>query len=209
MQAKTLRAIGEAHRIALIDGFCLAVEERGIEGATVVDVVRHARVSKRTFYEHFPDKEACFVAAYRALADQTMQAVAAAVDAHADAPWDRQISAAVRVYLEVLDSRPRLTRAFFLGVHAAGARGIALRREVLERFAALTRGFVTAARKQRPELRPLSPTMAMAMVGGMNELMLLRVEKQMRMADLADTAVTLWKAVVAPAAPAAFDGDAS
>jgi hypothetical protein len=41
--------------------------------------------------------------------------------------------------------------------------------------------------------------MAMAMVGGMNELMLLKVEKQMRMADLAETAVTLWKAVVAPA----------
>jgi hypothetical protein len=40
--------------------------------------------------------------------------------------------------------------------------------------------------------------MAMAMVGGMNELMLLKVEKQMRMADLAETAVTLWKAVVAP-----------
>ena len=36
--------------------------------------------------------------------------------------------------------------------------------------------------------------MATAMVGGMNELMLLRVESQMRTADLAETAVTLWKA---------------
>ena len=199
MQAKTQRAVADAHRLALSEGFGRAVEERGIDGATVVDVVRHARVSKRTFYEQFPDKEACFVAAYRELAEQTMQAIAAAVQA--DAPWEQQIEAAVRGYLDVLDSRPKLTRAFFLGILAAGARGITLRREVLERFAELIRGFVAAARKRQPELRPLTPAMAMAMVGGMNELMLLRVEKQMRMSDLAETAVTLWKAVVAPPKP--------
>ena len=173
-------------------------------GATIADIVRHARVSKRTFYEHFADKEACFVAAYRELSEQTMQAIAAAVDF--ERPWDEQIAAAVRVYLGVLDSRPKLTRALFLGVHAAGARGIGLRREVLERFAELTRGFVAEARKRQPELRPLTPAMATAMVGGMNELMLLKVEKQMRMADLAETAVTLWKAVVAPTAFGAATG---
>ena len=194
MQAKRERLA--AQRQALVDGFCLAVEERGIVGATVVDIVRHARVSKRTFYEHFADKEACFVAAYRDLSEQTQQAIAAAVDF--EAPWQEQIAAAVRVYLEVLDSRPKLTRACFLGIQAAGVHGIALRREVLERFAELVRGLVAEARKREPNLRPLTSTMAMAMVGGMNELMLLRVEKQMRMGDLADTAVTLWKAVVAP-----------
>ena len=198
MQAKTQRLV--AQRQALVDGFCLAVEERGIVGATVVDVVRHARVSKRTFYEHFADRDACFLAAYRDLSEQTMQAIAAAVDV--DAPWEEQIAAAVRVYLEVLDSRPKLTRACFIGIQATGARGLALRREVLERFAELVRSFVAQARKRRPELRALTPTMAMAMVGGMNELMLLRVEKQMRMSDLAETAVTLWKAVVAPTAAA-------
>ncbi len=197
MQAKTQIAVAGAHRLALIEGFCRAVEARGIAGATVVDVVRYARVSKRTFYEHFADKEDCFLAAYRELAEQTMEAIAAAVDV--DAPWEDQISAAVRVYLGVLDSRPKLTRAFFLGINAAGPRGIALRREVLERFAELTRSLLDEARRRRPELRPLTPVMAMAMVGGMNELMLLKVEKQMRMDNLAETAVTLWKAIVAPA----------
>jgi AcrR family transcriptional regulator len=190
MQAKTQNALAGAHRLLLIEGFCLAVEERGLAGATIADVVRHARVSKRTFYEHFSDKEDCFVAAYRELSEQTMQAIAHVVDL--TQPWEVQLASAVRVYLQVLDSRPKLTRAFFLGIQ--------LRREVLERFAELTRGFVSEARKREPWLRPLTPTMAMAMVGGMNELMLLRVEKQMRMADLAETALTLWRAVVAPAA---------
>jgi AcrR family transcriptional regulator len=200
MQAKTEFAIvrAGAHRDLLIEGFCLAVEERGMAGATIADVVRHARVSKRTFYEHFTDKDDCFVAAYRALAEQVMQAIGDAVDF--DKSWQQQLATAVRVYLEVLDARPDLTRAFFLGVHAAGERGIELRREVLERFAGLTRALVAEARKREPSLRPLTPMMATAMVGAMNELILLRIEKQLRMADLSDTAVTLWRAVVAPAA---------
>ncbi|HWE29942.1 MAG TPA: TetR/AcrR family transcriptional regulator, partial [Polyangia bacterium] len=193
---KKRNALAAAQRQALIDGFCLAVEDRGIGGATVIDIVRHARVSKRTFYEHFADKDACFIAAYRELAEQTMQAIASAVDT--TAPWEEQLAAAITIYLEVLDSRPKLTRACFLGIHAAGPRGFTLRREVLERFAALVRGLVADARTQKPELRALTPAMATAMVGGMNELMLLRVEKQMRMGDLAETALTLWKAVVAP-----------
>ena len=72
--------------------------------ATIADVVRHARVSKRTFYEHFADKEDCFVAAYRELSEQTMRAIAAAVDFGAS--WEEQMGAAVRAYLGALDSRP-------------------------------------------------------------------------------------------------------
>ena len=70
---------------------------------------------------------------------------------------------------------------------------------MLERFAEQVRALVAQARARQPELKPLTPTIAMAMVGAMNELMLLRVEKQMHMTDLAETAVTLWRAVVAPA----------
>jgi len=195
MQAKTQKALAEAQRQALVDGFCHAVEQRGIGGATVVDIVRHARVSKRTFYQHFDDKDDCFIATYRELSEQTMQAIAAAVDG-AGSSWEAQMAAAVKVYLEMLDARPKLTRACFLGIHAAGARGFALRRDVLERFAALVSGLVDEARRRQPTLRALTPAMAMAMVGGMNELMLQRVEQQMQMSDLADTALTLWKAVV-------------
>ena len=69
-----------------------------------------------------------------------MRQVAAAVDS--SAPWEAQIEAAVRAYVGALESRPELTRACFLEIHAAGARGLALRREVLSQFAELTRGFV-------------------------------------------------------------------
>jgi len=199
MQAKTIAAgeADDAQRRELLEAFCRAVEERGLAATTIADIVRHARVSKRTFYEHFADKEACFFAAYRAIAGEVMRQVATAVNF--EASWEAQIEAAVRTYVTALDSRPKLTRAFFLEIHAAGARAIALRREVLTEFAELTRGFVAQARKRQPELVPLTAAMATAMVGGINELMLLKAERHMKSVDLAETAVALCKALVAPA----------
>jgi AcrR family transcriptional regulator len=181
-------------RERLIAGFCDAVEKKGVAATTIIDVASHAQVSKRTFYEHFRDKEDCFVATYRALAVDLMHAVVEAAGAERD--WQDQIEAAVRAYLERLDERPALTRAFFLEIHAAGPKALTVRREVLAQFAEVTRGLVAEARKREPQLAPISPTMAMAIVGGINELLLLKLEKSLRLGDLADTAVELVRAVV-------------
>ena len=42
------------------------VSDKGYAATTVADVVERAGVSRRTFYEQFADKEACFLAAYDA-----------------------------------------------------------------------------------------------------------------------------------------------
>ena len=41
-------------RRRLLEGMAAAIRETGYRDATVADVVRHARTSRRTFYEHFP-----------------------------------------------------------------------------------------------------------------------------------------------------------
>ena len=43
-----------------------AVAEKGYAATTVADVVGRAGVSRKTFYEHFADKEECFLAAWDA-----------------------------------------------------------------------------------------------------------------------------------------------
>jgi AcrR family transcriptional regulator len=187
-----------SQRRQLIEGFCLSIEHKGYTPTTIADIVKWARMSKRTFYEQFATKEDCFLAAYREMSDQTMQAMAAAVDPAQ--PWEQQIDAAVRAYLSILDTRPLVARTFLLEIQAAGAGALELRRQVLQEFAELTRGFVDLARRRRPELRRLTPTMAMAIVGGINELVLLKMERTSRIADLAETAVELLRAVVAPQA---------
>jgi hypothetical protein len=103
----------------------------------------------------------------------------------------------VRVYLELLESKRALTRTFLLEIHAGGAPALAARREVHARFAELLRSLVQRARKEEPAIKPLSPKMAIAVVGGINELVLVALERDgERLGDLAGTAVELLRAVV-------------
>src|SRR6187401_183309 len=55
-----------SQRGRLIDAMAVVVAAKGYTAATVADVIGHAGVSRKTFYEHFRDKEACFLAVYDA-----------------------------------------------------------------------------------------------------------------------------------------------
>ena len=48
-------------RRRLLDGLEMSIHERGYRDTTVADIVRHARTSKRTFYDQFSSKEECFI----------------------------------------------------------------------------------------------------------------------------------------------------
>jgi len=187
------------NRLRLLEGLSAAIAEKGYAATTISDIVRHARVSKRTFYEHFEDKEACFLAAYEAASEETLRAIASA--ASPTLAWQERFQAATLAYLHALEARPEVTRTYLLEILAAGPRALKLRSEVHQRFANQLRELVQAARGEHPELRALSPAMATALVGGINELVLVAVEKgragQLR--ELADTAAELVRAVlVAP-----------
>jgi AcrR family transcriptional regulator len=180
----------------LLEGLAMSIAGKGYGATTIADVVRHARVSKRTFYEHFADKEACYLALYSASTDHLLAVIAESVAV--DAPWDERVRASARAYLTELASLPALTRTFLVEIQAAGPAGLARRREIHGRFADLLRAMTAEAARQEPRIQPLTPEMATALVGGINELLLLAVEQgeTARLPDLADTAAELILAVV-------------
>ncbi len=159
----------------LLEGMANAVSEKRYAELTISDIVRHARVSKRTFYEHFPDKEACFLATYSAVAVELLARITRA--AAAQPVGEAQLQAATDAYFSGLSERPALVRAFLSEIHAAGPAAIALRRRIHQRFAEQLQNLVELARRTNPEVRSLSREMATAIVGGINELVLLRVEE--------------------------------
>lgn len=186
----------DPNAVRLMEGLAAAIAERGYAATTIADIVRHARVSKRTFYEHFEDKESCFLESYRAAAEQLLATIAAAVDP--ELPWDEQVVVATRAYVRVLEERPQLTRTFLLEIHAAGQRAMELRRTVHQRFAELLRGLVTMGRRNNPQIRALSGPMATALVGGINELVLVALERApgANLRDIERTAIELVEAVL-------------
>jgi AcrR family transcriptional regulator len=176
-----------------------ALVEKGYWGTTIADIARHARVSKRTFYEHFADKSDCFIACYEMAGDIALGAILEA--ARSDLPWAARLQAATRAYLSGLEANPALTRALMMDIYAAGPKALKVRRRVQKRFADVFRRLVEAGRSEHTgpgPLRRLSPAMATAVVGGINELILLAVEegRAHRLTELADTAIDLVQAVI-------------
>jgi AcrR family transcriptional regulator len=212
--------VRSAHRDRLVEAMIGLVAERGYAAVTVADVVASARVSKRTFYQHFADREDCFLAAYVAAAEGPLtriaEAVAPAVEADPGAPAPdlaAEVDAATRAYLEALAERPELTRTLLTEISGLGHRGWRVRREVLNRFADQLSALVALGAErwaagggdEVPGLvgvRGLPRPTAVALVGGINELVLDAVEdgRGHRLGELAPTVTELVLAVLDRAA---------
>jgi AcrR family transcriptional regulator len=185
----------------LLSGLALAIVQKGYAATTIADVVRHARVSKRTFYEHFAAKEDCYLALYAAVNEHLLAVIAQAVGGPGS--WRERVEAAARAYLSELAAQPALTRTFLVEIQAAGPRALAARRAMHERFAEHLRTLTAQAAAGDPGIVALSPALATAAVGGINELMLQAVEadRTHELADLTGVATELIVAVASARAP--------
>lgn len=170
--------VASEHRGRLLQAMAVLAASKGLAATTIADIVREAGVSKRTFYEHFPGKEACFLSLYRQEAVAALRTLSEALSA--DRPWQSQIEIALKAYFSHLSRSPGLTRALFVEVHHLGSEGMAVRREVMKHFAdfmleVVNGSPVSASGHSEPQV--LTPTMAMAAVGGINELVIEMIEQ--------------------------------
>jgi AcrR family transcriptional regulator len=192
----TLSPASATHRARLTAGLAAAIADKGYAAATIADVVANAHVSKRTFYEHFADKEACFLALYAETSDALLEVIADAV-ARTGAGWDERLATAARAYFERVAAEPALIRTGMIEIQAAGPAARRLRREVQRRYADMLRTLSEEAAAEEPGIAPLSPVLATAVVGGIDELMLEAVEEHADMGALAEAAIELIRAVLA------------
>ena len=122
-----------SQRGRMLEACCQAVAEKGYARFTVADVLTGSGVSRETFYEHFRDKEACFLAAYELAADAVVEAMTMANPGDEASPlerWDRMLKA----YLELMASEDGYARVFLVDVYAADRRTLVQRRAVMDRF---------------------------------------------------------------------------
>lgn len=170
-------SLDHEHRVRLLQAMAVLAGERGYVRTTIADLVREAGVSKRSFYEHFSGKEACFLALYRAASGSALRALRQAV--HTDKPWQLQVEHALGAYFSHMSLDPRLLKTLFVEIHQLGEPGAALRREVMQQIV----DFMQATIQTDPQSgigsthAVLKPAMAMAAVGGINELVLQAIEQ--------------------------------
>jgi AcrR family transcriptional regulator len=111
--------VAHHQRERLIAGLAAAVAEKGYATVTLADVTRHAKVSRRVFYENFEGKEACFLAAFEVVVAHLRELGAEAVEGIDD--WPRQAIAATRAVLVFFASEPELARLCLVESRAAGS----------------------------------------------------------------------------------------
>lgn len=180
----------ELHRSRLLEGMARAVAAKGYAEATIADIVREASVSRRTFYEHFAGKAECLVALYEAASHNALKVLRDAIAA--EHGWEQQLERALGAYLGCMAANPVLMRTLFIEILGLGPAGMAARRRVNQEIADYMLAVVN-----RGAARQLTPALAMAVVGGIHELVLQAIEdgKVTELPELTATAAQLVKAV--------------
>ena len=154
--------------------------EKGYQATTISDIAREARVSKTVVYAHFRDKEQCLLELYSRANDNVLTRVRQAQeDAHAAGlPWRDRLRAGIGAYLETLATGPEVAWAALVEVQGAGRPALALRRAMMDRYVDLLAEVAAGLAAEHPDdVRPVSRDLLVAAVGGINELMLVRVER--------------------------------
>lgn len=173
-----MTTLNDFYRERLLEGMAIAIVENGYAETTIADIVRHARVSKRTFYQYFPDKQACLIACYAENHARVIQAIKCRPPLPESLTWDKRLLQGLKDFLAAGESQLTLMSALMIEIMAAGREGLRTRREIFQRFTEL---LLDIAEKERQRLGiqtdVLSPTVASALVGGIHEILLAACEE--------------------------------
>ncbi|MCV7383022.1 TetR/AcrR family transcriptional regulator [Mycolicibacter longobardus] len=197
-----LAADGEATRAAdpfrqrLLDGLADSIAERGYRASTVADIVRAARTSKRTFYDHFASKEECFLELLRTDNEDLARRIRAEVDPQAD--WQDQIRQAVQAYVAQIRSRPAITLSWIRELPSLGEVARPSQRRGLELMSNLLVELSGSPGFRRADLPALTPALAVILLGGLRELTALAVEDGADIGVITEPAVDASIALLGP-----------
>ena len=145
------------------------VAESGYAETSVAKIVRRAGVSTKTFYELYDGKEDAFLAAYAAIDVVIARMTEAALEQ--DEPR-AMLAAGARAFLDQLAREPAFTRMLVIEALGAGPRVLRRRAQAFVEFAAALRIPLDIAGARDPGLPEVSEALLIALLGGINELVL-------------------------------------
>jgi AcrR family transcriptional regulator len=170
--------VAESQRERLLVAMADATAAKGYANVAVADVIERAGVSRRSFYEHFANKEECFLAAYDAGVEGLLGAIGEAEEATAGLLEGAR--AGTEVYLQLLADNPAFARTFLIEVLGAGPAALERRDAVHQRFAdRLAEAHAAIAEELGPsaKLPAPAPYIFRAAVGAIHELVIDRLLK--------------------------------
>jgi len=128
------------------------VEEVGYARMTVAQVIGRARVSRRTFYDFFADREECFLAVFEEALSRVRLRASEAYEE--ERSWRDGIRSGLATLLSFIDEEPALARLSMIETLGAGERVLKRRSQLLAEVAdVIDRGrLASSATRNPPEI---------------------------------------------------------
>ncbi len=153
----TREAVLASQRGRLIAAMVESVQGKGYSSTTLSDVVGRARVSRSTFYEHFANKEECFVEAVHTGIDIVATRIAEELaQLPPDADARAKIRSIVHTYCEMIFAEPDFAFTVLVESFKVDQAAVAYRDLAVDRFAELYRVFYDQERAADPTLPELA-----------------------------------------------------
>jgi AcrR family transcriptional regulator len=168
-QALPREQVAAHQRERLFKAMVECVDEHGYVATTISELVTRAGISRRSFYEHFRNKDECLLATYDTVIGRLVRRLEAAHDP--DDEWSGQMETFIRTLFDAAGDRPDAARLVCVEMGAAGPVGVrrwADGAERLQRY--IVEGFARA-----PGPGTVPDPVARAIVGAVRRILYTRV----------------------------------
>jgi AcrR family transcriptional regulator len=169
LPSELVRAV---QRERILAGMLRATAQIGYRELSVQDVLERAGVSRPTFYEHFENKEDCFLAAFDTAAARLLQRLEAAGED--GETWRERLRPTLEDLLRFVVEEPDAAMTLVVDARAACPPALLRRDELLDHFASC---LDTQVRAESPDGDQPSAIAAVGIVGGIEALLYSRLNR--------------------------------
>jgi AcrR family transcriptional regulator len=164
--------VSAVQRERLLAAMLRATAQLGYREVSVQDVLDRAGVSRPTFYEHFDNKEDCFLTAFDAAAARLRERLETAGEGAER--WRARLRAALEELLRFVSEEPDAAMALIVDARAACPPALHRRDQLLDHFASC---LDTQVREEASDLAQPSAIAAAGIVGGIEALLYSRLNR--------------------------------
>ncbi|HEY2281943.1 MAG TPA: TetR family transcriptional regulator [Solirubrobacteraceae bacterium] len=184
--------VSEMQRSRLLSAAVATIEELGWPGASVGHITARARVSRRTFYDLFENREDCLLAVLDDVVERVERELAAA--GLEGLSWRERVRGGLWTILCFLDREPVLARVCVAQALQGGPRVLERRERVFAGLAMV----LDEGRRDGERARGCPPLMAEGLVGAVFAIVYARLSRQGEHGPLGDLLGELTGMIVLP-----------
>lgn len=163
-------AVARNQRVRMYGAMIESVARKGYAKTSVADVIALAGVSRRAFYEHFDNKEACFIATHNIAARRTSKALLHGWES--ERGWANRLHSSCRAVLTDIERHPKSSHLVMVDVLSLGRKAY----DCVRAYNALFERSVVTGFVLSPDGAMCSPVAPRAIVGGVRQVLRSRID---------------------------------